>query len=339
MQRKLLQLMLIMIIIVLAGIFMIKLTGKDNDIETMKDEDKITVVTTIYPIYLIGINLAEDIDNLQIVSLINRNTGCLHDYQLTAEDMKVISAADVLIINGGGMEAFLKDIAVNYPDLKIIDASRDLDMMESLDFRVDEASWGDTYQESDEGDYNSHVWLDPLLYEKQIENVQNSLIDYIHTAFSNTGIEINDITDKLTENAQAYIDQVQQLEIELEKCKNELEKASANTKKAVIFHEAFAYLANRLDMPVAFSVELEADTSLSAGNIAAIVEEINAGKIKYLFTEEQYSEAIPKQIAKETGARVYVIDSVVTGDGTKDSYLRAMRSNLEVIKDAQKEEG
>ena len=57
-------------------------------------------------------------------------TGCLHDYQLTPQDLKTLENADILIINGAGMESFLDDIISQYPNLEIIDASSGLNLLE-----------------------------------------------------------------------------------------------------------------------------------------------------------------------------------------------------------------
>ena len=84
-------------------------------------------------------------------------------------------------------------------------------------------------------------------------------------------------------------------------------------------------------MKVAFSVPLDSDTALSAGDIAEIINKVKQDNIKYLFTEEQYSDSIAKRIEAETGAKVYIIDSAVTGDGTKDSYLNSMQSNIDML--------
>lgn len=61
-------------------------------------------------------------EGVTLENLSEPQTGCLHDYQLTAADMKLLSKADVFIVNGGGIESFLSDVAESYPDLKIVQA-------------------------------------------------------------------------------------------------------------------------------------------------------------------------------------------------------------------------
>ena len=53
-----------------------------------------------------------------------------------------------------------------------------------------------------------------------------------------------------------------------------------------------------------------------------------------LFVEKQYSTKVAEAVAKESGTRVYVLDSLVTGDGDPDSYIRGMEENLAVLREA-----
>ena len=69
-------------------------------------------------------------------------------------------------------------------------------------------------------------------------------------------------------------------------------------------------------------------------DVAEVVDIIKQENIPYLFTEEQYDDTISDRIRDETDARVYVIDSAVTGDVDKDSYLKAMRRNIETLRKA-----
>lgn len=330
--KKLIKLLTVMLIITVTGAIFIELSSQNEDTEVIRINDKLNIVTTIYPVYLIGLNLTDQVDSIEVHSLIDRNVGCLHDYQLTTDDMKAIAEADILIINGGGMEGFLEDVIANDPNLTIIDASKGISMLCDGEEASEENRKGE-----DHGEYNSHVWLNPQLYIKQIENVKDELNSYINSSKYVINSNSEEITQTIEKNALTYIEDVQELDNEFEEFINSTEQSSdqkLTNMQAVIFHESFAYLAKRIGMKVAFTVEIESDTSLSAGNIAKIIDEIRKEDIKYLFTESQYSDSIAMQMEEETAAKVYIIDSVVTGDGTKNSYLKAMQNNLEVLKAA-----
>lgn len=344
--KKLIQLlstMLLLTIIITVAIHAVspKIKNDVNAEANSENKNKLKIVTTIYPVYMIGLNIADQVDSMEVTSLIKMNTGCLHDYQLTTKDMKLISTADILVINGGGMEAFLSDVKANYPKLKIIDASQGITMLHSheeehnhdTDLGVEDSD--QTEQEKEDhnhGEYNAHVWLDPKLYIQQIDNVRNGLIDYINhnpeKSFPDT------LESVINKNAESYIQKVKKLDQRLENARELVNNSYLGNKKqneVVIFHDSFAYLANRMNMKVAFAVDLDADTSLSAGEIAEIIDEVKKDGIKHLFTEKQFSDSIAKQIAEETGTKVTIIDSAVTGQGDKNSYLNSMENNLMVI--------
>lgn len=336
MKKKLMILLGTMLAISIIGVIIINLVTPAMSRGESR-EDKLKIVATFYPVYMIGLNLADQIEDLEVRSLTNLSTGCLHDYQLTTEDMKLISEADVLLINGAGMEGFLQDVTVNYPQLTIIDATDGITLLaneaedEHEEDGEDHEEEEESHHEHHHGEYNSHVWLDPQLYMQQIENVRDGLLEYIHKIYGTS----SGLAGNIEENAQTYLAEVLELDAEISQLS---EKAAMSFKQeelqAVIFHESFAYLAKRIGMKIAYTVPLDSDTALSAGDIAEIIQEVKKEKIKYLFTEEQYSTSIAKQIEAETGAKMYIIDSAVTGNGSKASYLEAMNRNIEVLKQA-----
>lgn len=320
MKKKLLLLLCIMVVISIAGAIIIINSNPKTQNSVNQEKTKIQVVTSFYPMYIIGINLTVQAKDIEVKNLTNYSTGCLHDYQLTTQDLKTLATADVFIMNGGGMESFIEDVIKNYPQIKVIDASQGITM-------INEEAAGK------EPIYNPHVWLDPKLYMKQIENVRDGLLDYLN----DSGSGLKDTAQTVENNAKTYMDKVIKLDNEIEdsllKGLNSNGQAVTN-EKVIIFHEAFAYLADRIGLTVAQAVETGTDTALNAGEIADIIDMVQKDNIQYLFTERQYGASIAERIEAETGATVYVIDSGVTGDGTKDSYLDAMHYNLKVLQEA-----
>ena len=91
-------------------------------------DGKFRIVTSFYPMYQHTINLTKGIDDVEVVNLTAPQTGCLHDYQITTEDMKTLASGDVFVANGFGMESFL-DKAAEVSDLKVIDLSKNVDII------------------------------------------------------------------------------------------------------------------------------------------------------------------------------------------------------------------
>ena len=349
MRKKLLILFSIMLMISVISAVFISLTGT----KPKEKEEKLTIVTSFYPIYVAAGNIVSDMDNIELINLAENQTGCLHDYQLTTKDMKKLENADIFIINGGGIEGFATDIVKNYPDITIVDSSTGIEFLPSMEEHghsheeensISEEQYIEEEHEKEEhekeeheeedheeeehtkdedhdhehGELNPHIWLDPDNYIRQVENIKNGLAKYDKSH-----------EEEYNENAAVYEEKIKQIKEELV-----TELRDPKNKDVVIFHDSFAYLAKRLGLDVVHTVNIEADTSLSAGEIKEVIEEIKLHGVKVLFSEEQYSRDIPLNIARESGAEVYVIDSLVTGDGDKDSYIRGMKKNIETLKKA-----
>jgi zinc transport system substrate-binding protein len=293
--------------------------GKETGNETGKEESAINLVTSFYPTYIIGMNIVDQVPGLRLQSLTDFKAGCLHDYQLTTGDMRLLSEADAFFMNGGGMESYIEDVVNNYPDLTMINISDGITMLDSGE---------------KEGEPNPHVWLDPKRYIQQIANVEDGLIQYINDRTDLSDEYKKETIQKVSDNAETYIQKVNALEAELEDVVNKMEGSQkVENRNVIIFHEAFAYLAERVGLTVAHTIEIEGDTALSAGEIADIIKQVREESIQFLFTEKQYGDTITDRIVEETDAKAYIIDSAVTGDGTKDSYLKSMERNLQTLKE------
>lgn len=348
MKKKILMIAGILGFLIIIGAVLIKMNDAVNGNNGAKSDTKINLVASFYPTYILTLNIAEGVPGLTVTNLTDYSSGCLHDYQITTKDMRTLSDADVFVINGGGMENFIEDTLKSYPGLSIIDASNGIEFLEdelhdhghaSEDRHDKDNVDNDESEDHDiDGIYvNAHVWLNPKLYIQQIENVRDGLINYIEGTNLYKDRELDEIIATINNNADSYIEKVITLDNEISEVvdmnSNKLSKVD-DSDQAVIFHDAFAYLADRIGFAVAHTVEMDADTYLSAGEVAGIINIIDENHVKYLFTELQYSDSVAKRIEEETDAKVYIIDSAVTGDGTKNSYLDSMNMNLTVIKNA-----
>ena len=322
----------ILAVVAMAGFGFTAVTGGFEKAELPKDTFRI--VTSFYPVHIAALNVADELENVEVLNMTENVSGCLHDYQLTAADMKKLADADVFVINGAGMEMFLESIQKVYPELAIIDTSEGITLLEAVEHdhshEVSEESIyhekehvheenleEDHLEEHNHGEHNGHIWMNPDNYVIQIENMVSGLValDKVHSA-------------DYERNGQAYIAKVQEVAKELEQVRKGHEE-----EHIVIFHDSYAYLADKLNFHIVHQVIMEEDTSMSAGEIAEIVEEIKYHEVSVLLAEKQFSEQIPNRIAKETDTKVLVLDSLVSGELDKDAYLNGMRENIRVLKE------
>ena len=108
-------------------------------------------------------------------------------------------------------------------------------------------------------------------------------------------------------------------------------------KDIITFHEAFPYFAEEFNLNIAGVIEVEPDSEPAAKDVEKIINTIKEKNISALFAEPQYSSKIADTIAAETGATVYILDPIVTGDATEDAYddyIIKMENNLNTLKEA-----
>jgi zinc transport system substrate-binding protein len=105
----------------------------------------------------------------------------------------------------------------------------------------------------------------------------------------------------------------------------------------VTFHEAFPYLAKEFKLNIVSVIEREPGTEPTPQELEDTIKQVKTLDTKVLFTEPQYSPAAAETIARETGAKIYQLDPVVTGEaneGAIDAYIDTMKKNMAVLKEA-----
>ena len=305
--------MLICISLVCAGFTAAYVAG-END---ASNDGGITIVTSFYPMYIATLNVVDGVDGIYLENLSEPQTGCLHDFQLTPEDMKLLSKADVFVINGGGIESFMTDVATAYPKLAIVEACEGLELI-SEDGEDDEVHDEHGEDGHDHGDVNAHAWMSVKLYRKQVANIANYLSQIDPS------------------NAKKYQENAQNYDGELAKLQDKQQKAInfSNNQNIVIFHEAFAYVAEDYGINVCAVMDLDEERQISAGEVPGIISTIEQNSVSYILAEETYGADMGRVIEAETDATVVYIDPLNRGDYDKDSYLNGMDANIDKLTEA-----
>lgn len=305
--------------------------------EKKGETDGLLCVTSFYPVQLLAEAVSEGAEGVTVKNLTENHSGCIHDYTLTTRDMRLLSEADLFLINGGDMELFLEKAAAEYQDLKIVDTSEGYAFLEGVEHNHDhgadahetkpctdpahhheadvheaESCTDPTHDhEEKEADHaedvedhaghshavNAHIWLDVDGYLLQLSGVEEAFVQ--------------------ADPAQAalYRKNADACRAELTKLKEEYEtaKTALAGKETVVFHEGFVYLLRMLGIETVHCLSMDADTQIAAGEAAEITEECKLHGITLLFAEAEYVETVTDTFAKEISGQVVVLDPV-TGD-------------------------
>lgn len=258
------------------------------------------VVTSFYPVYIATLNVTAGVPGVEVHNLTSPHIGCLHDYQLTAGDVRQLADADLLLANGAGMESFLGKVQEQAPSLRVVEVSDGIPLM----------------------DGNAHVWVSFEGARQQVDNITTALIEAAPGQ-----------ADAFRANAEKYNSALAALD---EKMRTALAPYAGTP--IVTFHEAFPYFARDFNLDLVGVIARESGAEPSARELADTIELVRTRRVKALFAEPQFPDKSVQVIARETGLKVYELDPVVTGPSepseARGAYLRAMQKNLAVLQEA-----
>jgi len=273
------------------------------------EDDRTQILCTTYPVYLFTTAVTEGVEGVEVTLLVNSQTSCLHDYTLTVQDMKAIEGADVIVMNGAGLEDFMED-ALAQSAAAVIDCSENIDLLPLL-----EEHNHDGHSHEDEQD--PHIWMDPHRAGEMVEVVAEGLaaLDPDH------GDSYRENRDAAL-NALAAADPIYR-DVVFPAC------------RLITFHDGFQYFAQAQGFQLLKAIEEEEGSTASAAEIKEISELIGEYDIPAIFTEKNGSTATAKAISRETGCEVYELDMLMSGEGSGiQPYLDTMSANLNTILEA-----
>lgn len=296
--------------IVIATIFVLMAAMADAG-----ERQEIKILTSFLPIYIFTKNVVGERKGVVIDSLLPDNAGP-HDYQMRPSDMRKVADADLIIINGLGLESFAEKILVDGRSKGIVfESAKGLPLL-------DDSSEEEGHDHSDhldhEGDFNPHTWVSPKMAAMQVQNIIEVLV-----------ATDPDGASQYRENGAIYINKLIALQKEME-----VGLKQFGNRKIVTIHRAFDYLARDLGLHLAGVIYHSPGEEPSALQIARLSRLIKEDGIKAIFSEPQFSDKMVIVLAKETGAKVYSLDPVATGTPSLDHYENVMRRNLNTLKKA-----
>ncbi|OGD72489.1 MAG: hypothetical protein A2Y64_04700 [Candidatus Coatesbacteria bacterium RBG_13_66_14] len=250
-----------------------------------------------------------NVKNVEVELLINPEAGDVHNYQLVPGDLLKLNRADLVILNGLGLEGFLRDALTELPDgIKIVTAGEGI---EPLPLTFHEHP-GEAHGE-EHGQWDPHLWVSPRNAVRMTENIRDALTetDPAHA-------------DAYRANAAEFIGRLESI--------NEKMRDTAHgwpNRAIVTNHDAFGYLARDLGLEIAGVVMLTPGASPSAGEMLRLVEMIRNGGAAAVFVEPGYPEGPARSVARDAGVPVYTLDPCTTGGTDPGHFIDVMEHNLE----------
>lgn len=265
------------------------------------------VVASIFPVYLFTQAVCENVPDVKVSLLVPASAGCPHDFSLRPGDLQKLARADILVINGAGLEDFL-DKAMQSLDVYpvMLDAGHGIPLLE-------ESGKHDHDHAHDHAHGNPHIFAAPDTAALMVANIAAGLV-----AQDPANAEI------YRTNASAYIAKLEDVSVNLQKLGE-----TAKNRLIALEHEALAYLAANARLEV---VEIF-ENGLSAAELTRLGQELKEKKPALLAGDSQYPQKLLITLSDETDIPYASLNTCASGpeNARPDFYIDAMKKNREIL--------
>lgn len=230
-----------------------------------------------------------------------------HAFEPAPQDIARVANSQVLVVNGGGLEAWLEGVLTNAGGQRlVVTASQGLTSRAAQDAA-----------EHPEGD--PHFWLDPVLVKTYAVNIGNGLSQ------ADPGGE-----QAYAANAAVYGQKLDDLDAWI---KAQVATIPPERRLLVTNHESFGYFADRYGFKLVGAVvpSVSSSASPTAQDLAKLIDQIRQTGAPAIFLESGSNSELADQVAAETGVRV--VTGLLThsfGPGAED-YIAMMKWNVGLI--------
>ncbi|WP_214796152.1 MULTISPECIES: zinc ABC transporter substrate-binding protein [unclassified Exiguobacterium] len=326
---------------VAAGTLLLGACGNtEGDNATESTDDQLTVYASTFALKSMAEEIGGDRVNVEMVIPPGADP---HTYEPTSKQMTQIAEADLFLTIGHDLEPYVESMEKSLEgqnvafvktaeDVTLLDAADTVHVHEEDGHSEDEHAHEEEGHSEDEqaheedghdhGQYDPHVWLDPMNAVSMAEAVE--------AAFSE---EAPDYKDEFAERLSAFKDEANALDAEL---KSAVENGSKS--ELLVTHAAYGYLAERYGFEQLPIAGLTPSEEPSQQALKRIIEEARLHDLNYIAFEDTVTPKVAEVVKQEIGAEsvtIYNLESV-TKEQMDKSYFDLMRENVKALETALK---
>ena len=244
-------------------------------------------------------------DRVNVTSLVGAN-GDVHVYTPAPQDAKTIADAQLVVINGLGLEGWLP---------RLLQSSGSKAVVVIASKGVDPLKLG--------SEADPHAWQSVANAEIYVQNIRDALVladaadaDYFRQATERYLAEL----DALDREVRSRVDQI-----------------PAERRKVISTHGAFGYFAKAYGIAFVAPLGVSTETEPSARDVAGIIAQVRKDKIPAVFLENISDDRLVRGIAEEGGAKLggtLFSDSLTDEKGLAPTYIAMVRHNIKALTSA-----
>lgn len=255
---------------------------------------------TLHPYYSWTKNVIGTLPGYEVRSILPGEVDA-GDYQPRPEDIKKLVDLDAVVLNGIGHDDFIMPMIRSSGNKKLVI------------IRVNETT--PQIRSARGGSVNSHTFISFTNAIQQTYAIQKAL----------TTLRPADAV-ALQRNAADYARRLR-----LIKAKASQQLADAKVTRVVTVHDGYGYLLQEFGLEVAGVVQPAHGLTPSAGELRDMVKLLQREKIRVVFSEESFPDAMLAVLRNEAGVKVYTITHIASGEYTAEKFEREMQNNVDTM--------
>ena len=244
-------------------------------------------------------------DRVNVVSLVGPD-GDVHVYAPAPQDAKTIAGAQLVVINGLGLEGWLP---------RLLQSSGSKAVVVTASNGVDPLELG--------SEADPHAWQSVANAKIYVRNIRDALVQ----------ADAGD-AGYFRQNAEHYLAELDALDREV---RDDVAKIPPGRRKVISTHRAFGYFEKAYGIAFIAPLGVSTETEPSARDVAAIIAEVKKDRIPAIFLENISDDRLVRRIAEETGAKLggtLFSDSLTGEKGLAPTYIAMVRHNIKALTSA-----
>jgi zinc transport system substrate-binding protein len=288
--------------------------------QTQKEKDELSIYTTVFPLQY----FTERIGGKHVnVNTIYPPGADEHTFEPSQKDMIKLADSDLFFYIGLGLEGFVEKAKTSLKNehVSLIPVAEDLDL-ESTEEHTEHEEEGHDDEGHEHGDFNPHVWLDPIYSKEMASVIRDSLVK------------------KMPQNKEAFDENYQQLANELDQLNSEFETTIKNAKhkNILVTHAAFSYWEHRYGLEEISISGLSTTNEPSQRELEEIISLADKQGLHYILFEQNVQSKLAEIVQTEIGARALPVHNlgILTKENikNKETYFSLMKQNLKSLNTA-----
>ena len=262
--------------------------------------------------------------DVRVTMLVGPN-GDAHVFEPTPTDARTVQSADLLVINGLGLEPWLQRLArsTGYTGT-LVTATKGIKPHEAEedpgDQHADHGHGNHGHADHGHGGIDPHAWQSVANAKIYVKNISDGLAkaDPSHA-------------ETYRANAAAYTQELNALDQQVKAAFARIPRPERNI---ITSHDAFQYYGTAYGLTLLAPTGLSTEAEPSAKAIAGLIRQIKKEKIKAIFVENITDPRLIERIAAESGAKVggqLFSDALSPADGPAPTYVDMIRHNTALI--------